>query len=219
MADEEVRQDVPTTVAPERSRTDRRIRWRYVIGAIVMVPILGFACIGVAFTALMIAVLVAVDDVPWAEVAARRPLVEVGEPAPDFVLQNLDGLNVALDDYRGRPVLVNFWASWCLPCTVELEEMSRYRRREDEEPLTIVAVNIGERRDTITRAVEDLSPGILVLVNGSDAARAYGVDTLPTSVLVGPDGVVSWVSTKITREEDLVRLATGGRPAAYPGYP
>ncbi len=83
--------------------------------------------------------------------AAQGP--QPGNPAPDFQLLNLEGQNVSLSSLRGKPVLINFWASWCPPCRAEMPFIQQIFEDEEwsDKGLVILAINIGESPDTVKR--------------------------------------------------------------------
>lgn len=133
-------------------------------------------------------------------------LVAAGEPAPDFVLQTLDGRTVRLADYRGSTVVVNFWASWCPPCRTEMSEFEAlYRERRAAGDFVVLALDyrpLDSERDVqrvldgFEAAGQALTFPILLEADGAVAAR-YGVAprgatqaTLPVSFFVDRNGVV-----------------------------
>ena len=113
---------------------------------------------------------------------------QVGDPAPEIALRGLDGETVRLSDYAGRPVLVNFWASWCPPCKAE---MPRFEQAYAAGSVVVLGVNTLDVDDEIEArvAARDLGVTFPILFDEQrDAQRAYAVRGLPTSFLVGPDG-------------------------------
>jgi len=128
--------------------------------------------------------------------AAHGP-VQVGKPAPDFSLTDTDGRQVSLSQLRGKPVLISFWATWCVPCREELPVIREEYLAHRAEGFSVVAVNFGdESAGTIRKfwSSLNLQPAPFLDADGS-AANAYGVALsstgLPVSVLVARDGTAS----------------------------
>ena len=141
------------------------------------------------------------------------PALRVGDRAPDFALADLDGEPVRLADYAGRPVLVNFWASWCLPCVEEFPVLAEALETHADIGLAVIGIVYRDRSEAARAFGNQLgATWPLVMDPGERVARAYGVFGPPESWLVGPDGIV--VSRHIgpfTAEElaeELVHLAT-----------
>lgn len=127
--------------------------------------------------------------------------VEIGAAAPGFELTALDGDTVALEDYRGKAVLLNFWATWCAPCREEMPALQRLQQRLGPEGLEVVGINVdaapGEM-DALARWGGDvqafvrehgLSFDVLLDPEGG-VMRRYGVTGLPTTILLDREGRV-----------------------------
>ena len=116
--------------------------------------------------------------VPWKDVKT-----------PPLALRDLAGRQHALADYRGKVVLVNFWATWCEPCREEMPSMQRLKERFAGQPFAVLAVNYGEANTRASEFLKRSSLDLTVLLDSSqDASRAWRVRVLPASFLVGPDG-------------------------------
>jgi cytochrome c biogenesis protein CcmG/thiol:disulfide interchange protein DsbE len=137
------------------------------------------------------------------------PALRVGDRAPDFALADLDGEPVRLADYAGRPVLVNFWASWCLPCVEEFPVLAEALETHADIGLAVIGIVYRDRSEAARAFGNQLgATWPLVMDPGERVARAYGVFGPPESWLIGPDGVV--VSRHIgpfTADELAVELA------------
>jgi thiol-disulfide isomerase/thioredoxin len=116
---------------------------------------------------------------------------ERGKVAPDFVLQTVDGSTVRLSDFAGRPVFVNFWATWCTPCRKEMPEIIDAQRRYADSGLAVIAVNAMEDRDTAAGFVREFGmefPSALDF--RGEVALAFRATGLPTSYFIDRDGVI-----------------------------
>ena len=126
-------------------------------------------------------------------VVGRSPLLD--RPAPTFQLARLDGGSVRLEDYRGRPVIVNFWASWCEPCKAEFQLFRAARKSHIAERLEILGVVYNDSPDAARRFFAAQKGEWPALADpGGAVARAYGVLALPITYYVDREGVVRWVS-------------------------
>ena len=112
---------------------------------------------------------------------------------PALALKDLAGRPHTLADYRGKVVLLNFWATWCEPCREEMPSMRALRERLAGRPFEVVTVNYGEAasraRDFLQRERLDL---ITLLDPGQETAKAWRVRVLPGSFLIDPDGRVRY---------------------------
>lgn len=124
-------------------------------------------------------------------------LTELPEPknAPVFRLQDMDEDAYSLDDYRGKVILLNFWATWCPPCRRELPSMERLFQMLKEEGFTVLAINQWEDPDHVFAYVGQLNvdPSFPVLFDPeSKVAKAYGVKGLPTTFLIDKEGKIRY---------------------------
>lgn len=108
------------------------------------------------------------------------------QSAPDFALVSTDGTVVHLADLRGKPVVINFWATWCAPCRVELPGFAAFARAHPDVTVLGVAVQSGDRAK-LARAKEDLGLGYPILLADDAVVRAYAVDVFPTTVILDED--------------------------------
>ena len=109
--------------------------------------------------------------------------------APDFTLASLDGPSVQLSELRGKTVVLNFWATWCGPCRMELPGLVSFTAEHPDVPVLFIAVD-GEPPALREFAAAHDMPLAQVLRIDRATSAAYGVHTLPTTVVVEPDGSV-----------------------------
>ena len=122
---------------------------------------------------------------------------------PDFSLTDLNGNTVKLSDYKGKVVILNFWASWCPDCRKASPTLVELHERFKDKNLTIVGVSIDEERSRWLNAIEkDGLAWQQVISEGgwnSNELKAYAVRWLPTSYLIDPEGVIVAKSIEVSR--------------------
>lgn len=131
------------------------------------------------------------QNTPSALLEQQSGLPQVGNVAPDISISTPDGKTYKLSDFRGKPVMLNFWASWCGPCTAEMKNIEAVYQQHTGDDFVILAVNQGEGNDTIKGFAELWKLNFRLLHDDDDnAARAYRVQALPTTIFVDKAGVV-----------------------------
>ncbi len=135
--------------------------------------------------------------------AMRAPQVQTGEggTAPIFTLMSTSGERVALQDFRGKPVIVNFWATWCGPCKTELPQLNAFAAAHPEVPVLGVALDSGTL-PVLKSAQAELGIEYDVLRGNAGVQGQYGVKTIPTTFLIDGAGVIqeSHVGTVSARQ-------------------
>lgn len=113
-----------------------------------------------------------------------------GQPAPDFALQDLQGRTVKLSDLRGKAVLLNFWATWCPPCKVEIPWFVDLQKQYGPQGLEIVGVAMDDAGpEVLAKYSKEMSINYTVLIGNDSVGDAYGgVQALPTTFYIGRDG-------------------------------
>ena len=112
-------------------------------------------------------------------------------PAPDFTLKDMDGKQFSLKDYRGKVVMLNFWATWCPPCRREMPSMERLHQKLKGKDFVVLALNQMEDGDRVFTFSGDLGIDLtfpILFDNDSSVSRAYGVMGLPTTYLIDKQG-------------------------------
>jgi thiol-disulfide isomerase/thioredoxin len=111
-----------------------------------------------------------------------------------FTLPDLQDKTHALPDYRGKVVLVNFWASWCPPCIYEMPELTRLKNQLDGQPFEILAINVGEKKYKVRKFAKLISFNLPVLLDTSkETFDDWEIKTLPTSFLIDSKGTVRYI--------------------------
>jgi thiol-disulfide isomerase/thioredoxin len=122
-----------------------------------------------------------------------RPLgIAYASPAPDFTLESLEGRNMRLSDFRGKAVLLNFWATWCSPCKIEMPWFIELQNEYASQGLQIVGVAMDDSsREDIAKFAKDMGVNYPVLIGKEAVGDAYGgVPALPESFFIGRDGKI-----------------------------
>lgn len=136
----------------------------------------------------------AAGSVTAAETGKVQTLPPLNKPfaAPDFALKGEDGKTYRLSDYRGKVVVLNFWATWCPPCRYEMPSMERAHVKTRDENIAILAVNVGED-DTTVFAFTGQYPVSFPLPLDQDGSviAKYPVIGLPTTFIIDPRGQVT----------------------------
>jgi len=116
-----------------------------------------------------------------------------GSRAPALVLKELNGTVHDLARYRGKVVLVNFWATWCEPCRDEMPSIQRLRDKLAGQPFAVLAVNLDEPESRVTAFLEKTKLDLTVVLDpGKTAAKTWSARILPASYLIGRDGRVRY---------------------------
>lgn len=151
----------------------------------------------------------------WSEdTAASFLLSEVSRPAPDFVLPTLDGSTVRLSDYRGKVVLVNFWATWCEPCKEETPELQSVYQQLRDQGFVIIGVNLRDKETPGPTGDAEIHAFIarygmsypVALDTTGTAARAFQLSPIPTSYVVDQTGTIRFVRIGKMTAAEIERL-------------
>ena len=140
---------------------------------------------------------------------ADYPLDPVSPPraAPDFALRDLSRVVHKLDDYAGRPLFVNFWATWCPPCREEIPAMNAAWEQLRGDGVAMLAIDVDEPADEVAGFVDQIPFAFPVLLDSSGrVSRAWGVNALPTTFLVDADGNIRYVAEGVRQWDDPALL-------------
>jgi peroxiredoxin len=143
---------------------------------------------------------------PRAGDAQGQGYVQVGLPAPDFTLGTLDGGEVSLSDFRGQGVLINFWATWCGPCRIEMPEIVRAYEAHSDTGFTVLAVNLTDQDalEDVQAFVEEFGMTFPVLLDSNgEISRLYGLLGLPMSVFVDREGRIARIYIGLMSGEQI----------------
>jgi peroxiredoxin len=153
--------------------------------------------------------------------SAHQP--PLNKPAPAFSLPGLDGHPVTLADYRGRNVVVTFWASWCGPCRMEMPILRNFYERTHKEhtDFEILAISIDTAREDAATAASELKIPFTVLHDGAGKiSDQYGVDAIPTLFVIGKSGDLIYAHTGLDMSLEIMlaqQLGIKNYSAVQPG--
>jgi|SRR5688572_20413200 len=124
--------------------------------------------------------------------AAGNRVDLTGKDAPSFRAVSLDGKTYNLEELKGKPVLLDFWASWCGPCIRSMPALERLHSDYRAQGLVILGIDVGEKRETVEKFLQTKTMSYPVIM-GDEAGipAAYGISVFPTFVMIGPDGKVA----------------------------
>jgi cytochrome c biogenesis protein CcmG/thiol:disulfide interchange protein DsbE len=118
----------------------------------------------------------------------------LGKPAPGFTLKDVDGREVTLASLRGKPVLLDFWATWCEPCREEMPYIQKLSDQFKDKGLVVVAIDTNETAEKARKYFEEHNHSFVNLVDsGEEATKKYGGNSIPRTVLIDKEGVVRYV--------------------------
>ncbi|NJD56472.1 MAG: TlpA family protein disulfide reductase [Nitrospirae bacterium] len=125
--------------------------------------------------------------------SAVESSVQIGSAAPDFALKDIEGKDTALSSFRGKVVLLEFWATWCPPCKASIPEMLELQKKYHERGFTVIGVSLDTDPDAAAKVARFSSDNRIVyplLIADDSVPAAYQVMSIPTSFLISRDGTV-----------------------------
>ncbi len=150
--------------------------------------------------------------------------------APDFALKDADGKTVRLSDYRGKVVVLDFWATWCGPCKIEIPWFVEFQRQHKDQGFEVIGVSMDDDGwEAVKPFAQKLGINYRVVLGNDDAAQAYGgIDALPTTFLIDREGKIAathvGVASKSDFENGIEELLQGasnggsGKRITLPGF-
>ncbi|MGM0396733.1 MAG: TlpA family protein disulfide reductase [Bacillota bacterium] len=115
--------------------------------------------------------------------------IEMGKAAPDFTLYDMDGNETSLSEYKGKMVFLNFWATWCQYCDIEMPDLQKVHKENDD--LVVLAVNVREDIDHVKDYLDEGGYDFPVMLDeDGEIASLYLVSGMPTTYFINSDGVI-----------------------------
>ncbi len=161
-----------------------------------------------ALAATLLAVsLLAACSSPSRSVKAANPVKadQDRRPAPEFALKDADGKTVHLSDYKGKVVLLDFFATWCGPCKVEIPWFIEMERKHKDRGLAVLGVSMDDEGwDVVKPFLSTLGVNYRVLIGNDSTAQMYGgVDALPTTFLIDRNGKIAAIHIGLASKKDF----------------
>jgi len=139
------------------------------------------------------------------EMIPQTQLDPLGRTAPGFRAPTFDGGEFVLEDVRGTPVVLSFWASWCGPCRHELPALSELQKQRDD--VAVYAINVDRERGRAEQFLRQVKVELpIVWDNESAAMGAYNVLSMPTLFLIDAQGTVKFSKTGFSQDKGLAEL-------------
>lgn len=120
----------------------------------------------------------------------KRSAVQIGDIAPPFVVEDVNGNKVSISDYEGKVLLLDFWATWCPPCKDAIPHLNNLQEEFQDEGFTVLGLSIDGKPEPVKKFNDAHSLKYPVLMADQTTIRSYGVAQVPTIYLIGPDGRV-----------------------------
>jgi peroxiredoxin len=141
-------------------------------------------------------------------------MLSIGDEAPNFILNDLNGEEIELESLRGQGVFLNFWGTYCPPCEKEMPYMESQYQIYKDQGIEIVAVNVDEPELSVKKFVERVG-GLsfpVVIDRGGNVLDAYNVSPLPTTFLIDKDGIIVDVITGGMTEKNIADYLENIKP-------
>ena len=121
------------------------------------------------------------------------PMVEIGQAAPNFKLPDLNGQQVSLDQYRGKVVMIDFWATWCGPCRMTMPIVENLQK-EYADTMVLLTINLQESRDAVRDYIRAQGIHSRVLLDEEGlVGTMYGAESIPLQILIDKQGIVRFI--------------------------
>ncbi|RPF55899.1 TlpA disulfide reductase family protein [Aquisalibacillus elongatus] len=132
--------------------------------------------------------------------------LEVGSQAPDFELKTLEGETVKLSDYRGKRVMLNFWATWCPPCRAEMPDMQKFYEEKDVEILAVNLYSTEDSMEDVEEFVDEFGLTFQIPIDeDDDVSIEYQIMAYPTSYFVDSQGIIRHKSMGAMNYEMMIQ--------------
>ncbi|MFQ5584021.1 MAG: TlpA family protein disulfide reductase, partial [Calditrichia bacterium] len=108
---------------------------------------------------------------------------------PEFTLNNLEGEEISLSDYRGKVVLVNFWATWCMPCLKEMPDLIKLNDKYSEKEFEVLGIVVASKEENVRKTVDNLRVNYPVLWGTNEVIKEFGnINSIPRTFILDKEG-------------------------------
>ncbi|WP_245833035.1 redoxin domain-containing protein [Oceanobacillus timonensis] len=147
--------------------------------------------------------LVTINEVHAADVQEG---VEIGDKAPDFTLETLDGESVQLSDFQGERVMINFWATWCPPCKQEMPDMEQFYQEHDPVILSVNLTDGEMNTEQVGQFMQELELTFPVLLDKEgEVSQLYRIQPIPMTYMVDAEGIIQFKSFGALSYKQMVK--------------
>ena len=171
--------------------------------------ILPLILVGLGIVLILASTFFILQDTPPQTDFSTAP-IKVNYPAPELTLTDTQGISHSLAEYRGQVVLINLWATWCIPCTKEMPALQSFYEMYKDQGFVVVAINDGDPRPDVLQIVKDYDLTFPIWLDPTYIAteKAFKTMNLPSSFVIDRDGTVQWMWVGgISREMLDARIA------------
>jgi peroxiredoxin len=126
------------------------------------------------------------------------------QPAPDFALQDADGKTIRLSEYKGKVVLLDFWATWCGPCKIEIPWFMEFQRKYKDRGFTVIGVSMDDGWQVVKPFVEEFKMNYPVVLGDDETAAKFGnVEVLPTTFIIDKEGRIVEMHKGLVSKDEM----------------
>ena len=134
----------------------------------------------------------------------KETSAKTGSKAPDFTLLGLDGKVHTLGEYKGNPLVINFWGTFCKPCVREMPTLQKQKEVWQDKNVQIVGINLNENKITVKSFIEGINITFPILLDDDLIRNKYNVRSYPTTFFINANGIIEDIFIGEMQESDLL---------------
>ena len=136
------------------------------------------------------------------DVGDDQSAVKIGDMAPPFVVEDINGSKVSLADYKGKVLILDFWATWCPPCKDAIPHLNNLQQQFQDAGFSVLGLSIDGKSEPVKKFQGSYSIKYPVLIADPVTIRKFGVAQVPTLYLVGPDGRIIYKQLGMDKQQE-----------------